>query len=46
MSKKKTFYGGILPNGKAYFYGDKILRICSIIINVIELILIIYLLAR
>lgn len=43
---KKTLYTCRLPNGEEYFYGDKILRIFSITINMIELILIIYLLAR
>lgn len=42
----KTLYKCKLPKGEEYFYGDKILRISSIIINMIELILIIYLLAR
>lgn len=43
---KKTLYKYRLPNGEEYFYGDKILRIISIVVNTIELILIIYLLMR
>lgn len=49
MTKKKTLYKyeiQQIPNNKVYYYGDKFLRIFSIIINTIELILIIYLLAR
>lgn len=48
MTKKKTIYKFEFqnPNNEVYYYGDKILRIFSVIINAIELILIIYLLAR
>jgi hypothetical protein len=48
MTKKKTIYKyeiQQIPN-KVYYYGDKFLRIFSIIVNTIELILIIYLLVR
>lgn len=44
--EEKTLYKCRLPDGKEYFYGDKILRIISIVVNTIELILIIYLLMR
>ena len=43
---KKTLYKCKTPNGEEYFYGDKILRIISMVVNMTELILIIYLLAR
>lgn len=46
MTKKKTLYKYEITNNGVYYYGDKILRIFSIIINTIELILIIYLLVR
>lgn len=49
MAKKKTIYKFEFQNpfnNEVYYYGDKILRIFSIIINAIELILIIYLLLR
>lgn len=47
MKKKTTYKCEIqIPNNEVYYYGDKILRISSIIINTIELIFIIYLLAR
>lgn len=45
MNKKKTIYKLEIQN-KVYYYGDKILRICSIVVNAIEFILIIYLLMR
>lgn len=46
--KKKTIYKCEIqiPNNEVYYYGDKILRISSIVVNTIELILIIYLLMR
>lgn len=48
MNKKKTIYKFEFqnPDNKIYYYGDKILRIFSIVINTIELVLIIYLLVR
>lgn len=47
MTKHKTIYKcKVHPSNKVYYYGDKILRICSIIINTVELVLIIYLLMR
>ena len=48
MSKKKTIYKIEFqnPNKPICYYGDKTLRIFSIIINAIEFILIIYLLMR
>jgi len=45
MNKRKTIYKLEIQN-KVYYYGDKILRICSIVVNIIEFILIIYLLIR
>lgn len=46
--KRKTIYKCEIqiPNNEVYYYGDKFLRISSVIINTLELILIIYLLAR
>jgi hypothetical protein len=48
MNKKKTIYKIEFqnPNKPVCYYGDKSLRIFSIIINAIELILITYLLMR
>ena len=48
MTKKKTIYKCEIqiPNNEVYYYGDKVLRIFSVIINAIELTLIIYLLVR
>jgi hypothetical protein len=48
MNKKKTIYKFEFqdPNKPICYFGDKILRIFSIIINTIELILIVYLLLR
>lgn len=40
-----TIYKALIK-GKTYYYGDKLLRIISIIIHAIELGLIIYLLVR
>lgn len=44
--KKTLYYIHYVPNGEKYFFGDKILRIISIVVHTIELILIIYLLMR
>lgn len=46
MTNKKTIYMCEIPNTAVYYYGDKILRIFSIIAHTIEFIFIIYLLVR
>ena len=44
---RKTIYSATIGNDKnTYWYGDKLLRIVSVIVHTIELALIIYLLVR
>lgn len=44
--KQTLYYFEVVKEGKTYWYGDKPLRIASIIFHTIELVLIVYLLLQ